>query len=320
MSLKPFIKTFLRSQEFTAGRAILRSVFIPPLRGYFKYFPVLTGKRTAWKYLADHLWWLESRARANTFFGRTIDVDARDGCGRFIYYFGVWEPNLTAFIQSHLRHGDCFVDVGANVGYFSLLASTLVGQSGKVVSIEPVQSTFEVLTRNLDANRAQNVRAVNMAVWDKEETLTFYISSETIIGVSTVIAARAEKGLHDARCDVRAAPLCSLLSPDEIAAARLIKIDVEGAENRVIFGLGSLLESGRRDLEVVMEISIAAFDEIVFFFRKHGFFSYHMENEYSIVPYIGGNSIKKPARLEVAPDGATQVDVIFSRVDAASLP
>jgi FkbM family methyltransferase len=302
------------------GRVALRSVVIPPLRGYFRYFPVRTGKITVWKYLASHLWWLESRTKASTVFGSTLDVDARDICGRFIYYFGIWEPSLTAWIQSRMKPGDCFVDVGANVGYFSLLASTLVGQSGKVISVEAIQRTFEVLTENLDANRARNVRAINMAVWDKEETLIFFISPDTINATSTAMPAQAEKWKLDRRCDVRAAPLFSLLSPDEIAATRLIKIDVEGAEIQVISGLGSMLDSGRRDLEIVMEVSTKLFDDIVSFFRKHGFFSYHMENDYSAGRYIGEYAAKRPDRLEIAPKGVSEVDVIFSRVDAASLP
>ena len=243
----------------------VHSLVIPPVRAYFRYFPVRTGKTAAFKHLADHLWWLESRTKASTVFGSNLEVDARDICGRFIYYFGVWEPNLTAWIQSRLKPGDCFVDVGANVGYFSLLASTLVGQSGKVISVEAIQRTFEALTENLVANRAQNVRAINMAVWDKEETLSFFISSDTIDGTSTAMPAQAEKWKLDKRCDVRAAPLCLLLTPDEIAATRLIKIDVEGAESRVISGLVPILESGRRDLELVMEVSTKFFDDILSF-------------------------------------------------------
>jgi FkbM family methyltransferase len=231
----------------------------------------------------------------------------------------VWEPNLTEWIQSRLKPGDCFIDVGANVGYFSLFASTLVGQSGKVISIEAIQRTFEVLIRNLEANRAGNVRAINMAVWDKEETLSFFISSDTINGTSTVMPAMANLWKLNQRCDVHAAPLYSLLSPDEISAARLIKIDVEGAESRVISGFGSMLESSRRDLEIVIEVSAQAFDGIVSFFRKYGFFPYHMKNDYSAASYIGEHETKRLDRLEIVPQGVTQVDVVFSRVDAASL-
>lgn len=277
------------------------------------------GKVTAWKYLAAHLWWLESRAKANTFFGSTLDVDARDTCGRFIYYFGIWEPSLTAWIQSRLKPGDCFIDVGANIGYFSLLASTLVGKSGKVVSVEAVQRTFNVLTENLDANHARNARAMNMAVWDKEETLTFFISADMIDGTSTAMPEQAEKWKLNNRCDVRAAPLYSLVSSDEIAAARVIKIDVEGAETHVISGLAPVLDGGRKDLEIVMEVSTKLFNEIVTFFRKHGFYSYHMENDYSAAHYIGERTAKKLYRLENAPTGFTEVDVVFSRIDAPSL-
>ena len=65
--------------------------------------------------------------------------------------------------------------------------------------------------------------------------------------------------------------LSSLASPDEIAAVRLIKIDVEEAESKLISDLGFILDNSRKDLEVVIEISTDAFDDVVSFFRKHVF-------------------------------------------------
>jgi FkbM family methyltransferase len=322
MAHGPISRGLVESRKVTVGilRGVgLRHIVIPPLRGYFRYFPMQTGKITVWNQVAAHLWWLESRIRTTTYFGSMLDVDARDGCGRFIYYFGVWEPDFTAFIERTLKPGDCFIDVGANIGYYSLLASRLVGQSGKVVSIEAVPRTFEVLRRNLELNHSENVRAVNMAVWDKEETLTFFVSPDTIDSTSTAIPSLAEgRGLR-ARCDIPAASLGSLLNRDEIAAARLIKIDVEGAERQAISGFGTMLETSRRDLEVMVEVSIEAFDEIVAFFQRHGFFSYRLENDYNVQSYVGGHDKKKPQRLEVAPKEDTHVDLIFSRIDAAAL-
>jgi hypothetical protein len=93
--------------------------------------------------------------------------------------------------------------------------------------------------------------------------------------------------MHE-RCEVRAATLSSRLTPKEIASARLIKIDAEGAERQVVSGFGSMPERGREDLEVIVEISIEAFDEIVLFFRKRGFYSYQLENDYSPAPYFAG--------------------------------
>ncbi|MEP6715447.1 MAG: FkbM family methyltransferase, partial [Terriglobia bacterium] len=290
-------------------------------RGYFRYFPLRTGKVTAWRLLASHLWWLESPTNAVTKFGSTLQVDARDICGRFIYYFGIWEPNLTAWIRSRLKPGDCFVDVGANVGYFSLLASTLVGDRGKVVSVEAVPRTFEMLTANLEANGASNTRAVNVAAWDKEETLSFFVSPDTIGGTSTAMAAQAQRWKLESRCSVRGAPLGSILTADEIAAARLIKIDVEGAESHVIAGLELIHATGRGDLEFMVEISMSAFEEITDSFRKRGLFPYRIQNDYRAAAYIGESSShhRRPYRLEAAPQDVTEVDVIFSRVDAAWL-
>ena len=298
---------------------VLRSAVIPPLRSYFRYFPMKAGKAAIWGAVASHLWWLESRIRATTRFGSTLEVDARDGCGRFIYYFGLWEPNLTALIKARLKPGDCFVDVGSNVGYFTLLGSQLVGPAGKVVSIEAVPRTFGLLAANIAANPAENVRPLNVAVWDKEEQLTLFVSPDVIDCTSTAIPSLAEgRGLRE-KCNVAAAPLSSLLTPDEVAAARLIKIDVEGAERQAIAGFGRVLERGRKDLEIVIEIAIEAFDDVTRFFREQGFFCYHVENDYSVKGYINGIEHKGPVRLEAAPSGHTYLDLIFSRINAAAL-
>lgn len=300
-------------------RPAIRNAVIPPLRGYFRYFPVRKGKLTMWNQLAAHLWWLESRIRTTTLFGSTLEVDPRDGCGRYIYYFGIWEPNLTAFIESSLRAGDCFVDVGANVGYFSLLGSTLVGDAGRVVAIEAVPRTFNVLASNVAANPAANIRAVEAAVWDKQESLTFFVSSETIDSTSTAIASLGAARSLTEQCVVNAAPLGSLLQPEEVATARLIKIDVEGAERQAITGLDPVLQNGREDLEIIIEISADAFDEITAFFRARGFFVYHLDNNYDPAVYIDRASRKVPERVESVPPGHTYLDLVFSRRDVARL-
>src|ERR1700730_9833316 len=98
---------------------------IRPLRTYIRYAPSPFGKKFLWNRLISHLRWLESTfeptAEVRTVFDSTIVVDPQDMCGRFIYYFGMWEPNLTHWVTERLEDGDVFVDVGANVGYFSLL-------------------------------------------------------------------------------------------------------------------------------------------------------------------------------------------------------
>lgn len=63
-------------------------------------------------------------------------MDTQDLIQRYLYLFGAWEPHLTGWLRRRLRPGDGFVDVGANIGVFSVLAARLVGESGRVVAIE----------------------------------------------------------------------------------------------------------------------------------------------------------------------------------------
>jgi len=306
-------------------KRMLRGLVIVPLRSYIRYFPSATGKTALWKSVLAHMWWLESYARAKTKFGSILFVDARDICGRFIYYFGTWEPNLTAWIRKTLQPGDTFVDIGANLGYFSLLASGLVGPTGKVVAIEPAPQTFGVLTANLKANDARNVRPVNLAVWDREEKLPIFVAPDAITGTSTLVAAWAEQWDLVGRCEVSSAPLSAILDQKEIKTARLIKIDVEGAEWRVISGIASVLEAGRRDLEVMVEVATKleieghTYRDVLSFFQNHGFYPYRIVNDYLASSYIGSDSVGRPQRIQQIPTDVDQVDLIFSRKDADAL-
>jgi hypothetical protein len=81
--------TSIRKRSVSKAAAIrllrglgLRPLIIPPLRNYFRYCPIQIGKVLVWNQVACHLWWLESRVRASTYFGSVLDVDARDYCGR----------------------------------------------------------------------------------------------------------------------------------------------------------------------------------------------------------------------------------------------
>lgn len=69
---------------------------------------------------------------------------------------GLWEEKTTKFIKDNLKKGDTFIDVGANVGYYTLLASELVGTKGKVYSFEPFEDNWLILSKNLGMNKIKN--------------------------------------------------------------------------------------------------------------------------------------------------------------------
>jgi FkbM family methyltransferase len=303
----------------------LRVSIVVPVRLYIRFVPSAFGKEWLWRALVAHLWLLERDVKARMWTGQTISVDASDIVGRYIYYFGVWEPNLTAWLRRTLSIGDVFVDVGANVGYFSLMASRLVGTEGRAVAIEALPGTYQRLQSNIDANRATNVRAVCIAAWDAETTLEFFTRADGTAGTTTAYAEWAERWNLIPVERVRAQPLATVLSVDEIARVRVIKIDAEGAEWRVLKGLAQVLEQCRDDLAIVMELAPELLrkdhsspEAIAAFLLPYGFHPYRLENDYAASAYLRGD-VQAPVRIKTFPTDCEQFDVIFSRTGTQQL-
>jgi FkbM family methyltransferase len=128
--------------------------------------------------------------RARTRLGSIVACRTDDQIQRHIYSFGVWEPDITRFIAARLRPGDAFIDVGANIGYYSLLASRLVGSYGRVAAVEPSLSIRAELLTNLAVNGATNVRVISMAASDSAHSAVLYRGPETNRGASTICELR----------------------------------------------------------------------------------------------------------------------------------
>ena len=252
-------------------------------------------------------------------WGGRFRCDLHDVIASRIYYFGVWEPNLTALVSRRLAPGDVFVDVGANMGYFTLLGSRLVGPAGRVVAFEASPATYAVLRDDLTLNGAGNVRAVNVAVSDRPGTLALYAGPADNRGATSLHAERG--GRYEAH--VRAAPLLDLLEPDEGAGVRLVKIDVEGAELPILLDLLDHLAEYPERMEIVVEVAPdemraagVPVDVLVARFAEHGFHWYVLENHHDPRAYFRRDP-RPPVRGTTLPTART--DVVFSREDAAAL-
>ena len=218
--------------------------------------------------------------------------------------------------------GDAFLDVGANIGYYSILASRLVGPSGSVVAVEPSPSIRRELLLNIDLNGADNVRVVSEAASDRRGEAVIYRAGNANRGSSSLLASRgyAEESV------VQTLPLSDVLSELEFSSCRLIKVDVEGHEMHVLDGLIPLLASSRPDLEIVIEISGRELElegaSVDALFKKMGalgFLPYLIENDYHPHRYIANDFARKVSRLCAPPDLEVAFDVVVSRTDADSL-
>ena len=254
---------------------------------------------------------LKPEHRARTYFGAQVYCDPRDLIQRMILHFGVWEPDVSRAIELNLAPGDVFVDVGANIGYDSLLAARCVGRAGCVVAIEASPRTFALLKRNLDLNDAVNVRAVNAAVADRPGRLDLYEMSQYNIGAATTLASRGGTRLGS----VDALPLDRILTAKEIARLRLIKMDVEGAEPPILNALLDRLALYPADMDIVVEASThdgpEAWGAVFARLSEAGFVAYEIDNDYEIEWYLAWRHPAPLRRTDRMPDG--QRDLLFTR-------
>jgi FkbM family methyltransferase len=157
------------------------------------------------------------------------------------YSLGASEPTVQRAVETHLKRGDVFYDVGANVGFLSLLAAKSVGPGGHVYCFEPQPSVLPLLTRNLEQNGYSNYDVIEAAVSDRPGRAKLELNVRGRSGEARLTSARAghdTASLHTGHAvDVRVVTLDEL----DLPAARLVKIDVEGAESQVLRGMARVM-------------------------------------------------------------------------------
>jgi len=167
------------------------------------------------------------------------------------------------------------------------------------------------------------VRAVNVAVWESRQTLELFDAAGDMTHTS-VMPSWADRFDLRSHCKVPSMPLGDILEPEEIRKARLIKVDVEGAEWQVVSGMASMLSCCRRDLEITIEVTPSVLQaqgrscqDLLSMMAPLGFKVYRIDNDYNPFGYLKQGLLTRPRRLHQAP--VDQADLILSRVDAEYL-
>lgn len=162
---------------------------------------------------------------------------------------GIWEPLETQFLLDTLKPGQVFVDVGANIGYFSLVASRIVGAEGEVLAFEPETLNYELLESNCQLNGCDNVRNFKAALGEENASGQIYLNELN----------RGDHSLYPGDED-RASQDISIVNGSKLIMAShprvdFIKVDTQGAECDVLVGLMPLVEASFPDLILIIEFS-----------------------------------------------------------------
>jgi FkbM family methyltransferase len=156
------------------------------------------------------------------------------GSGNHGYWLGIYELDKQKLFYSSLKEGDVVYDLGANVGYYSLLASQAVGATGRVVCFEPSLRNISYIRRHLQVNSISNCDVIEAAVSSSNGIGFFDKSPDSFQGH---LAKESEN-----TASVKTVSLDSLVSSGQLQPPTVVKCDIEGAEYEALLGARSTLE------------------------------------------------------------------------------
>jgi FkbM family methyltransferase len=183
-------------------------------------------------------------------FARFEICDVSDRIQRSILYLGYWGGSVSRLLRRVLSPGDTFIDVGANVGWFTLLAAHLVGPAGRVVAFEPCPITRKHLERNVDLNPYRNVLVEQSALSDRPGAARLL---RVLSGVDGSFSIIGRVPAHGSSFEVSTARFDDYHQDHQLGRVKLMKVDVEG-EELLVGGMQSVLKRHLCDF-IVLEAS-----------------------------------------------------------------
>ncbi len=222
----------------------MRSPLLACLKNIEKYFGGSgLGKIKLIRWFYDHVYSF-FKPRSIMVQGHLMWLDEKDVLELATNEF--YEPTETALLKKELKKGEIFVDIGANIGYYTLIAARLVGPRGKVYAFEPDPVNFRLLEKNIEQNGYLNVVLVNRAVSDNTRSALLYLN-KTNMGDHRIY----NPGEYRDRIPIRTVSLDDYFKKLD-KRVHFIKMDIQGAEAKALKGIRSLVKANRR-IKMVVE-------------------------------------------------------------------
>ena len=215
------------------------------------------------------------------------------------YLAGNYEPGLAEAMQKYGRPGTTVLDIGAHFGYFSLILSQCVGAEGRCIAFEALSENAEKISKTVYANTVENIQVENLAISDEDGNVSFEISSNSFMGKLKASAADSQFEFKDRLVSVKAMTLDSYVNCSGLDNISLIKIDVEGAERKVVRGGNKTILNHKP----VLLVEVHSFENagvhaqpFIFDLINLGYRIYHLANNAEILPmgFSGGHIIALP--------------------------
>ncbi len=174
----------------------------------------------------------------------TVVLNSNDPAVSGAIAFGAFEPYESEIFRQSVKEGMIVVDIGANIGYYTVIAAKLTGESGSVIAFEPAPENYSVLQQTIKANNFKNVSAHQLAVADRRGELSLNLYESNKGKHSLVKDSSTAKGFSSS-VRVQTVSLDEFLREHNIDHVDLIKMDIEGAESIALLGMMETLEKAK---------------------------------------------------------------------------
>ncbi|MEO0689590.1 MAG: FkbM family methyltransferase [Pseudomonadota bacterium] len=237
--------------------------------------------------------------------GSFINVSSDHRVEHEIYLFGEWEPLFTRYLMSRPRIDGIFLDIGANIGYFSIIASSIFSE---VHAVEASPKTAKRLRGNLGINGLSHVRVHEAAVGREAGFIDFFQDARQSGAASAI---QSEHSIFEARVPIF--PLEELLSGLDWSRVRFVKIDVEGFEAPVLESLLRLTDKLPQDVGVFVEYDPARFESwpAIVSLQKAGFRAVMLQGPYDRMDYL--DQSRRASMTPVEEDPQIFCDLLLRR-------
>ncbi len=270
------------------------------IKNFIEKHPWLTRK------IKLYFWNLLEGIKVKSFFytldenNQKIKLDTNDDSVSKFIFLGSYEKETVSFITKYINSGDTVVDIGANIGFFSLIFSKLVGEYGKVHSFEPSQREFLRLCENIGINKSRNVFLNQLALSNSNGFSKMNILRESRFGAYNSLRKISHLKVRNEKVQseiVRTIKFDDYLTLFSESLPNLIKIDVEGFEKQVLEGMKVLLSTDNSPC-LIIEIcegthkdEQGSAQELIAYIESFGYCLYSPNAVGNLIPFSIGMSL-----------------------------
>lgn len=210
-----------------------------------------------------------------------IKLDLDEWIQQHIYFLGYFDHYGVLCLKNNLKEGDVFIDAGANIGSYTLIAAKQVGSTGRVFAFEPAGEIYNRLYENFTLNEYENVKAEKKALLDKNMTIDLFLAKKINLGMSSIYHHDTESGRVE---KVEAVKLDDYVNNQNIKRIDLLKIDVEGSEMYALKGMQKTLEKHKPKILIELKEenhfqSDHSINEIISYLNDMGYEQWIIDDE-----------------------------------------